>query len=213
MATDLIVPLKRPTAGKSRLRGALDGPPDSERHAELVLALALDTLSAAVEATGVRRVLVVGTDPVALDALRQTGAEVTGEDGDHGLNGALRTGERLLRRDDPHGTVGALQADLPALRPEDLSAALAEAASGRAFAADRHGTGTTLLVSTPGGPLDPRFGPDSARAHIRSGARPLRLAAPSLRGDADTPADLEYLRPLGLGRHTAALLNPSFLPR
>lgn len=203
--------MKPPVAGKSRLRGALPGPWEEGRHAALVLALARDTLLAATATPGVRRVLVVGSAPATLDALRDLDVEVTGEATNHeaaaGLNGALRAGERLLRAGDRAATIGALQADLPALRVAELAAALAEADGRRAFAADRHGTGTTLLVSAPGRPLDPRFGPGSAPAHARSGALPLRLPAPTLRGDVDTPADLEHARILGLGRHTAALLE------
>ncbi|WP_307832042.1 2-phospho-L-lactate guanylyltransferase [Prauserella cavernicola] len=215
MATDLIVPMKPPRAGKSRLRGALGYPADTDRHAALVLALASDTVRAATAASGIRRLLVVGTDPEALAALRELGAEVTGEhgqNGEHGLNGALRTGERLLRSADPGAVVGALQADLPALRSADLAAALTEAGERRSFTADRHGTGTTLLLSGRGEPLAPRFGEGSADAHSTSGAVALELAAPSLRSDVDTADDLEHARLLGLGPSTTALLESTCVP-
>ncbi|PXY26072.1 2-phospho-L-lactate guanylyltransferase [Prauserella coralliicola] len=216
VATDLIVPLKPPRAGKSRLRGALGYPADAECHAALVLALASDTLRAATAAPGVRRVLVVGSDTEALAALRELGAEVVDEhrNGEErgGLNGALRVGERLLRAADPLAAVGALQADLPALRPGELAAALAEADGRRAFTADRHGTGTTLLLSGAGQPLAPRFGEGSASVHTASGAVPLTLPAPSLRGDVDTPEDLEHARLLGLGPSTTALLDTACVP-
>lgn len=198
--------MKPPHVGKSRLRGALDCPPDGEAHAGLVRALAIDTLRAAMETPGVRRVLVVAAEPDTLEELRETGAEVVSENGSRGLNGALRSGERHLRATDPAAVVGAMQADLPALRPDELAAALLEAAGRRAFTADRHGTGTTLLLSAPGLPLDPRFGPGSAQAHTASGAVPLNLPAPTLRGDVDTPGDLEHARFLGLGERTAGLL-------
>ncbi|WP_245574005.1 2-phospho-L-lactate guanylyltransferase [Amycolatopsis nigrescens] len=202
--------MKPPKAGKSRLRGAVGSvgrPADDETHAALVLALASDTLAAATAATGIRRVLVVAADPGALDGLRTLGVEIAREPGAGGLNAALRYGERLLRADDPDGVVGALQADLPALRAAELAAALAEADGRRAFTADRQGTGTTLLLSAPGSALEPRFGTGSAAAHLGSGATALSVAAPSLRGDVDTPADLAHARALGLGEHTAALLG------
>ncbi|SFK84047.1 2-phospho-L-lactate guanylyltransferase [Amycolatopsis sacchari] len=197
---DLIVPLKPPRLGKSRLRGAVA----DARHPALVLALAADTVTAAVSV--VRRVLVVAADPAAVATLRETGAEVVGEHGAGDLNAALRRGEALLRADDPAAVVGALQADLPALRPEELTAALAEAGGRRAFAADAAGTGTTLLLSAPGAALEPRFGAGSAFAHAATGAVPLGLPAPSLRRDVDTPADLARAGELGLGRHTGQLL-------
>ncbi|WP_040922050.1 2-phospho-L-lactate guanylyltransferase [Saccharomonospora xinjiangensis] len=228
MAVDLIVPLKRPSLGKSRLRETLGHPEGRYSHAELVLALAFDTLRAATAAPGVRRVLVVGSDPVALAALRELDVDVVGdgisgisgisgmsgmsggsndEGPENGLNTALRVGERLLRADDPGGVVGALQADLPALRPGELAEALHEARGRRAFVADRHGTGTTLLLSSPGEPLRPRFGPGSAHAHTLSGAHPLAAGLPSLRGDVDTSGDLDHARLLGLGDRTRAVLD------
>ncbi|GAB2989780.1 2-phospho-L-lactate guanylyltransferase [Amycolatopsis acidiphila] len=197
---DLIVPMKPPRLGKSRLRGAVD----DGLHPALVLALASDTLAAT--AGVVRRVLVVATDPAAVAPLTAFGAEIVGEDGAGDLNAALRRGEALLRADDPDAVVGALQADLPALHPADLAAAIAEAAGRRAFVADWEGTGTTLLLSAPGAALEPRFGPGSARAHNETGAIALGLAAPSLRRDVDTAADLAHAGELGLGKRTAALL-------
>ncbi|SEE35066.1 2-phospho-L-lactate guanylyltransferase [Amycolatopsis lurida] len=200
---DLIVPMKRPAEGKSRLRGAVV----PERHAELVLALAYDTLSAAISADGVRRVLVVAADPAAVAELTELGVEIVTEPSRGGLNAALRHGEELLRRDTPSGLVGALQADLPALRTEDLTAALAEAAGKRAFVADRQGTGTTLLLAGAGRALAPRFGAGSARAHTASGATPLTIAAESLRADVDTADDLAHVRTLGAGKRTSTLLG------
>ncbi|KZB81456.1 2-phospho-L-lactate guanylyltransferase [Amycolatopsis regifaucium] len=203
MDVDLIVPMKRPTQGKSRLRGAVV----PERHPELVLALAYDTLAAATSADGVRRVLVVAADPASVADLVELGVEIVAEPSRGGLNAALLYGEELLRRDTPSGLVGALQADLPALRTEDLTAALAEAAGGRAFVADRQGTGTTLLLAAAGLPLAPRFGEGSARAHTASGATPLTIAAESLRADVDTADDLAHVRALGVGKRTSTLLG------
>jgi 2-phospho-L-lactate guanylyltransferase len=198
---DLIVPMKPPRTGKSRLRGAVD----DAAHPALVLALAADTLAAA--ATVARRVLVVASDPASVAELREFGVEIVGENDAGDLNTALRQGEALLRAADPGAVLGALQADLPALRPEELEAALAEANGRRAFAADGEGTGTTLLLSAPGAALDPHFGLGSAQAHRESGATALGTAAPGLRRDVDTPADLLRAGELGLGKRTAAVLG------
>jgi len=201
---DLVVPIKRLDRAKSRLRGAVPG----VEHAELVLALLLDTVSAAVAAPGVRRVLVICEDDRVPDALRGTGAECVDVRGLPGLNAALDHGAGLLRAADPRGAVGALQADLPALRSADLAAAITAAAGRRAFCADRPGTGTTLLVTAPGQPLAPRFGVGSAEAHADGGAIPLDGAA-SLRCDVDTGEDLATAATLGLGGHSATLLEES----
>lgn len=208
MDVDLIVPMKRPEEGKSRLRGAVV----TERHPDLVLALAYDTLSAVTSADRVRRVLLVAADPTSVADLTELGVEIVAEPSPAGLNAALRHGESVLRRDAPDGVIGALQADLPALRTEDLTAALAEAAGRRAFVADRQGTGTTLLLAAAGEALEPRFGEGSARAHTKSGAIPLTLSAGSLRSDVDNADDLAHVRTLGLGKRTLALFGASCLP-
>jgi 2-phospho-L-lactate guanylyltransferase len=190
---DLIVPVKRLDRAKSRLRGAVP------HHVELVLALLLDTVTAAHATAGVRRVLVVCEDERVPVALRPTGAECVDKRGLPGLNAALEYGYGVLRADDPHAVIGALQADLPALRSVELAAALTEAAGRRAFCADRAGTGTTLLLSAAGQPLDPRFGVGSAAAHTSSGAMAITAAVPSLRADVDTEEDLAVAAALGLG--------------
>ena len=195
---DLIVPVKRLSRAKSRLRGAV-----SAEHTELVLALLHDTVTAARAAEGVGRIVVVCEDERVPAALRGIDVECVDERGLPGLNEALGFGADLVLADDPSARVGALQADLPALRPAELAEALAE--QGRVFCADRVGTGTTLLVAAPGTPLDPRFGPGSAVAHAESGARQVGVLAASLRADVDTAEDLAVASKIGLGRRTSAL--------
>jgi 2-phospho-L-lactate/phosphoenolpyruvate guanylyltransferase len=194
---DLVVPVKTLERAKSRLVGArLDRP-------ALALAFALDTIAAALPA--VRRVLAVTSDPSVVAELRALGVESVA--GPEGLNEALRHGFGVLRSRDRDSVVGALQADLPALRTADLAAALA-AAHGRSFCPDRQGTGTTLLLSAPGGDLAPAFGVGSAAAHTASGATPLLGPWPSLRHDVDTAEDLRLAADLGLGPRTAATVTP-----
>ncbi|GAA3433104.1 2-phospho-L-lactate guanylyltransferase [Kutzneria kofuensis] len=194
---DLVVPVKRLDRAKSRLVGAADGGiGDRAAHADLVVALALDTITAAANADGVGDVVVVTSDAMLTAVLRTEGIRCVPE-AEPGLNEAYRHGASLLGRH-----VGALQADLPALRSADLSAAVATADGRRAFVADRQGTGTTLLIGAPGEPLDPRFGVGSAEAHRASGAIELTEDWPSLRCDVDTEADLAIAAGLGLGPRT-----------
>ncbi|WP_230686837.1 2-phospho-L-lactate guanylyltransferase [Catellatospora vulcania] len=201
----LLVPLKPLAEAKTRLRGAAAG------HEDLVLDLARATVSAALAAAGVARVLVVTRDSRAAAALRACGAGVLPDEG-RDLNDALRRAAALVAgRSDGSGRavhgrrpaedvplVAALPADVPALRPEELAQALAVAAGRRAFVSDAAGVGTVLLVAAPGAPLDPRFGPGSAAAHEHSGA--LRLAGgwPTLRRDVDTADDLAVVRAWGV---------------
>ncbi|GAA3866000.1 2-phospho-L-lactate guanylyltransferase [Saccharothrix violaceirubra] len=195
---DLVVPVKSLSRAKSRLVGVTDDRP------ALALAFALDTIAAAVRV--VRSVTAITDDPAVAAALADLG--VGSIPGPEGLNEALTFGATLLRSRDPHSVVGALQADLPALRPTELAAALTAAHDARAFCPDRQGTGTTLLLSAPGKPLNPSFGPGSARAHESSGAHRLTGPWPSLRHDVDTADDLDVTATLGLGERTTAALTP-----
>jgi 2-phospho-L-lactate guanylyltransferase len=205
----VVLPVKRLAAGKSRLRGAVPGVP----HERLALALVLDTAAAALATPAVERVVAVTDDPEAASALAALGALTVPDRPDAGLNAAFAHGAALLAGQ----PVAALAGDLPALRPEELAAALAAAHSAglgagdgpaaRCFAADVAGTGTVLLTARAGSDLDPRFGPGSAAAHAASGARPLSGAWPGLRRDVDTAADLAAAAALGVGAHTAALLG------
>ena len=192
---DLVVPVKTLDRAKSRLVGAADGGiGDRRAHEDLVVSLALDTVTAASAAEGVRDVVVVTSDPLLTEVLRAEDIRVVPEGPEPGLNEAYRHGASLLGRH-----VGALQADLPALRSADLAAAIAQADGRRAFCADRQGTGTTLLLAAVGGPLDPRFGVGSASAHRESAAVELTGDWPSLRCDVDTEADLAIAAGIGLG--------------
>jgi len=201
---DLVVPVKRLVAAKTRLR---DPAGDPDRHTRLALALTLDTVAAARAAQRVRAVVVVTADRTVAATLRESGVEVA-DDPLVGLNAAYDRGARLLRERDPGTAIGALQADLPALRPAELDAAVAAAlaAGGRAFTADAEGTGTTFLLAAGGVALEPRFGGGSAQRHRASGSVPLDGAWPSLRRDVDTPADLAAAVRLGVGAHTRAAL-------
>lgn len=205
---DVVLTVKSLGRAKSRLLGAADhGVGDRAAHEALALALVRDTAAAAIATPMVRRVLVVTSDPTVTEALAADGVATTPDAPDRGLNAAVGHGAAVLLADDPGATVAVLQSDLPALRSSELAQALAAAAGRRAFCADRQGTGTTLLIAAPGGPLSPRFGPGSAAGHTASGAALVGTGLPTLRCDVDTAADLAVARQLGLGRHTAAVMG------
>ena len=196
----VVVPAKRLALAKTRLRPLTDVLGDS--HDALVLALLADTVTAALACPSVTELVVVTDDSAAADLVRGLGARTVADEPDAGLNTALEHGARSVT-----GPVAALSSDLPGLRPEELAAALAAASSvPRAFVADAHGTGTTLLTAV-GVPLRPSFGPGSAEAHRAGGAVPLSGNWPGLVRDVDTDGDLRAALALGAGRHTMALLD------
>jgi 2-phospho-L-lactate guanylyltransferase len=200
----VVVPVKRLAAAKTRLRATLPG----VDHDALVLAMALDTVGAALACPAVGRVLVVTDDPVAAPALTDLGALCVPDTPDAGLNPALAHGATEAARREPAWGVAVLGSDLPALRPAELAEALAAAAAaGRAFVADSVGTGTTLLAAAPGVPLAPAYGLGSAAAHAASGAVGLSGPWPALRRDVDTAADLREAAGLTLGPRSAALVR------
>jgi 2-phospho-L-lactate guanylyltransferase len=200
----VVVPVKRVAAAKTRLYASGRALPARDT---LVLALAADTVRAALGSEAVARVVVVTDEPDARIALEQIGAMVVADEPDDGLNPALRHGAEAALRAAPMDGVAVLASDLPALRSAELTEALRLAqAHPRAFISDVSGVGTALLaVSKP--PLDPRYGGPSRAAHLATGAVELPGAWPSLQRDVDTAADLDEAARLGLGPATRAALE------
>lgn len=196
----LVVPVKLLGRAKTRLSAFGD-----RARADLALAFAVDVVEAALACPPVGPVLVVTDDRWAARVLDRPGVRVVPDLPDAGLNPALEHGARLLLADWPQLGLAALPADLPALRPADLAAAL-RAVRTRGFVADAGPDGgTTMLAALPGHPLRPMYGPGSRHRHLLSGATPLP-AAPSLRRDVDTPANLATALRLGVGPATAGVV-------
>lgn len=213
------MPVKVLGRAKSRL-AVLAG----SRRPQLALALASDTVAAVVKCPEVARVVVITADTLAAAELAALGACVEPDTPSRGLNEALTHGAAVAARRWPDDGIAALTADLPALRPEELGAALAAASGagregatgagyasgagqgGASFVADAAGVGTTMYAVTPAGDFTPRFGGSSRARHAASGARELSLeGVPGLRRDVDTPDDLRAAVALGAGIRTTAL--------
>jgi len=206
----VVIPVKRLSMAKSRLAEFA-----GERRPEMALAVACDTVRAVTATPEVAAIFVVTEDATAAAALERFGAHVvTGEPGT-GLNAALRHGAARARLAYPDAGVCALSADLPALRPAELSQVLAAAATyPNAFLADAHGVGTTVYSALPRAVFAPAFEGWSRLRHRQSGAVELELAGvPTVRHDVDTPEDLWAAARLGVGPHTAALLDSLGLAR
>jgi 2-phospho-L-lactate guanylyltransferase len=198
----VVIPVKVLTQAKSRLGLLGDG-----RRAGLALAMAADTVTAAVECQEAAHVIVITDDQVAGAALARIGALVIPDEPADGLNAALRHGAAYARARWPDSGVAALSADLPALRPAQLGQALrAAAAWPTAFVADAPGDGTTMYAAGPAAAFTPAFGIASRARHAAGGAAELDLAGvPGLRRDVDTPEDLRAAAAFGLGPNTAPI--------
>lgn len=200
----LIIAVKRLGAAKTRLAPAFA----AGGRGDVVLAMLVDTIRAAIAVPSVRTITVVTPDDVAARVAQELGARVFPDPTavGHGdpLNNAIAATEVFIRAETPN--VGVLQGDLPALLTTELAEAIAVAGGhARSFVGDRHGTGTSALFAF-GTALRPRFGTGSTRRHADSGAVELRGAWPGLRCDIDTPDDLSTALRLGMGTATRAAI-------
>lgn len=197
----LIIAVKRLAAAKTRL-----APVFSARTREsVVLAMLMDTLTAAGRVRSLGSITVITPDDAAAAAAAELGADVLTDPTPEGhpdpLNNAIATAERAVGGS--FANIVALQGDLPALQTQELNEAITAARQHRrSFVADRLATGTAALFAF-GSPLGPRFGSDSSARHRSSGAIELTGAWPGLRCDVDTPTDLAAARRLGVGPATA----------
>lgn len=190
----IVVPVKHLDIAKSRLQAWC-----VEHRSALALAMAKDTISAAMASLCVADVMVVTCDPRVQRQAHRLGAHVAPESSSPGLNESL---QRCLRRIEPSQRTAVIVADLPALRPDALSGALRNARRhDTAFVRDAGGNGTTMLATLTPPKMVPGFGPDSALRHHLRGAVEIS-ADHSLTHDVDTAEDLTRAGLLGLGIET-----------
>ena len=202
----LIIAVKRLTAAKTRLAPVFS----ARTREQVVVAMLVDTLTAAGRVAALGSITVITPDEAAAAAAAELGADVLADPTPEGhrdpLNNAIAAAARAVA--ESFSNVIALQGDLPALQSQELAEAITAARQHRrSFVADRLATGTAALFAF-GVPLDPQFGSDSSARHRRSGAIELTGAWPGLRCDVDTPADLAAARRLGVGAATARAIAP-----
>lgn len=205
----LVVPLKPPQEGKSRLSWWLAPGP----RMSLVRAMTADTVAAAAAAERVDRIVVVTSDADTVRRVREAAVgaavDVVHEPQPPDLNRAVRAGIDHARSLDPTHGVGVLLGDLPALHATDVDEALAAAAAHPlGVVTDATGAGTTLLTALPGVSVHPAFGAGSAQAHLDRGHVRIALAPGSGLGhDVDVPDDLPAVIALGVGDRTRRVLR------
>ncbi|MDZ8200964.1 2-phospho-L-lactate guanylyltransferase [Microbacterium sp. SSW1-59] len=195
----VVIPVKPARRGKSRL--ASGAPREG-----LARAIALDTIAAAAACPAVAQVFVVTDDAgLPLAAADIPGLRFVAEEGARGLDAAIALGMAAAGTDAHRA---ALLGDLPALRPDDLAAALdAATAPSRAVVADAEGSGSTLVTATAGVAWTSAFGDGSFTRHLALGCVDLEIPRGStLRRDVDTPDQLAEAADLGLGPRTSAAL-------
>ncbi|BBY61723.1 2-phospho-L-lactate guanylyltransferase [Mycolicibacterium sarraceniae] len=202
----VIIAVKRLQAAKTRLSPVFE----AGAREQVVLAMLIDTITAARAVSAVQTITVVTPDDTAAAAARELGAAALFDTTPPTDPDPLNTAVRYAWSNVAERTVNTvvLQGDLPALQTDELTEALAQARSyRRSFVADRHGSGTAALFAF-GTALDPQLGHDSARRHRDSGAVELTGSWPGLRCDIDTVEDLESAEFLGVGAATTRAIAP-----
>lgn len=195
MSWTVVLPVKPLAVAKSRMGG------DPAARAALALAMARDVALAAAGCPSVGGVLVVTDDPLAADKVAADWVEPDVPAA--GLSAAVAHGASAAVSRRPDSGVVVLAADLPALTASALGAVLDRVEVPRAVVADTAGTGTVLLAAAPGTALSPAYEGPSYRAHLAGGAADLSAyAAPGVRRDVDTVADLADALALGVGPAT-----------
>ncbi len=203
----VVVPVKPPAVGKSRLAADPFQHLGDDQRRELAEAFALDTVEAVAATPRVVAVLVVTDDFRLAAAMRASGCEVMPDGASEDLNATLVQAAAEVARRWPDAVPVALCADLPGLRPGELAPVLDDVAglvaSGRtAFVRDRAGVGTTLYAAAADR-FDPSFGVDSAARHLAAGGVEVGQDAASVRADVDDLADLGAAMVAGVGPHTS----------
>jgi len=202
----VLVPIKRFADGKRRLGDRPDRPALAE-------AFFRDTVEAVAAAPHVRMLLVVTDDASLVDDLALPVSVTVVTQGAPGLNNAIAAGLRVANDRWADWGQAVLAGDLPALTAGDLERTFGIAEEvPLGVVPDAHSSGTVMLTAQPGVPLLPAFGVGSAARHRDLGHRPLR-GTERLRRDVDTPEDLATAVRLGVGRHTAAVLERTGLSR
>jgi 2-phospho-L-lactate guanylyltransferase len=191
--TDVLIPLKRLDAAKTRLAPALT----NEERGRLMAGMLAGVARAAVRAAA-GRVALASSDPLAPDLARGLGVECVSDGGLPWNEGLVHARSRLDR---PAAAVLYLAGDLPLVEAADV-AALVDAGAERTVVIGRaHDGGTNALWVCPAGAFVPAFGAaGSAAVHARRarahGLDAVMLDRPGLARDVDTPADLAAVRRL-----------------
>ena len=201
----VLVPVKSGTQAKSRLHA------DPILRLAFARAFACDTVEAALTAEMVGRVVVVTNDEEIAIVFRKMGARIIRERRSSvhdGLNEAIMQGRDWALRHHRYEPIAVVPADLPALTGLVLDDLLAVAQQHeQAFCMDAKKTGTTVLTAAEPIALNPAYGYCSAEEHEARGAVRLDAISPNVCNDIDTMSDLAEAQPLGLGRHTQAVLR------
>jgi len=159
--TVAVLPVKSFGRAKQRLAERVGAP----QRATLAAAMVGDVLEALAAVRGLDEILVVTTEPRAVEAARAAGLRVIDDPTETGhseaallgVDAAVESGaERVL----------LVPGDCPALDPAEVGTLLERhGRAGVVIVPDRHGAGTNALLLSPPDVIEPSFGPGSFARH------------------------------------------------
>lgn len=185
----IVIPVRDPNLGKSRLAGVLD----AEERRALNLYFFLHTLEVAIAAADSSNCFVISRSQQVLNLAEAVGAHALYEVGAD-LNASL---EQAAEQVGGNAPLLSLSTDLPMLSTDDLIAMMTRAGNVDVLiAGDRARTGTNAMLLARPGLIPYTYGIRSLNRHadaaMRAGHRCEIIFRDGLACDVDTPADLIF---------------------
>lgn len=197
MSLWVIVPVKPLRQSKSKLTNILS----EDERATLNLKMYENTLLVLKDIQIPHQVLVVSKDTSVLSIARSFKARTLQEDGDSGLNLALKKAIQVVKAYSAQ-SVFILPADLPFITKEDIEGMMGFS-NGNSFmviSPDRKMSGTNLLFMSPPDLIEFSYGPGSFERHVRQAqSQNTHLEvrkSDSAELDIDSPEDFELYKKL-----------------
>lgn len=197
MSLWVIVPVKPLRRSKSKLTNILS----EDDRAILNLKMYENTMKVLKEIKIPHQVLVVSKDSSVLSIARSYNAKTLQEDGDSGLNVALKKAIQVIKAYAAQSVL-ILPADLPFVTKEDIEGVM-EYSIGYSFmliSPDRKMSGTNLLFMSPPDLIEFSYGPGSFERHVRQAqSQNAHLEVRKFESaelDIDSPEDFELYKKL-----------------
>jgi 2-phospho-L-lactate guanylyltransferase len=204
----LLIPIKDPTRGKTRLAQLLS----EDERSRLAWAMFEDLIRSTATASKPDRIVLVSSFAPAIETARDLGWDVLIEESQVSESASVDWASRVLS-ERGFKTVMRLPADLPLVRGEDIDELLAIKleSPGAVLVPSREGSGTNAIIRTPPTLFPSRFGPNSLALHRQEAANAgvdcVIVNKANIGLDIDEPADVAALLREGRGTRSFAALN------
>lgn len=206
MSLWVIIPVKPLRRSKSRLANVLT----EDERTKLNFNMLDNTLSILKGISSITDILVISRDPSALTLARSHNAKTIQEDGEPGLNLALKRAVIIAKAYSAQ-SIMILPADLPLLTGQEIQSIIDKITTSpiMIIAPDRRMDGTNMLLCSPVDLIDFSYGPGSFERHLRQAqskkAEINVIQMSSVGLDIDLPEDLEIFQKMQLLQSTATI--------